>query len=179
MGVVSGRALAGPGVTVLRAAKVGGSEPDDHLLRARSLDGTGGNRSASRVWAADAPRSSGRGPRRAGGKSGELVPFLLRCRAGVTVGSGNVWARIERMEQDLTRADLPPRTMAAVAFGRSQSRSGPAGARAARETLRRSGLGVDEMKEIAFTAALTDFSNRAHTIPAIPAVPIQSMPDRF
>src|SRR5215467_984405 len=90
MGVVPGRALSGPGVTVLRAAKVGGSEPDDHLLRVRSLDGTGGNRSASRVRAADAPRSSGRGPRRAGGKSGELVPFLLRCRAGVTVGSGNV-----------------------------------------------------------------------------------------
>jgi alkylhydroperoxidase family enzyme len=89
------------------------------------------------------------------------------------------WARIQRMEQDLTRADLAPRTMAAVAFGRSQSRSGPAGARAARETLRRSGLGVDEMKEIAFTAALTDFNNRAHTIPAIPAYPIESMPDRL
>ena len=83
------------------------------------------------------------------------------------------WARIQRMEQDLTRADLPPRTMAAVAFGRSQSRSGPAGARAARETLRRSGLGVDEMKEIAFTAALTDFNNRARGIPAIPPYPIE------
>ena len=35
------------------------------------------------------------------------------------------------------------------------------------------------MKEIAFTAALTDFNNRAHTIPAIPAVPIESMPDRL
>src|SRR5215813_11012869 len=63
MGVVPGRALSGPGVTVLRTAKVGGSESDDHLLRVRSLDGTGGNRSASRVRAADAPRSSGRGPR--------------------------------------------------------------------------------------------------------------------
>ena len=89
------------------------------------------------------------------------------------------WARIERMEQDLTRDDLPPRTMAAVAFGRSQSRLGPAGARAARETLRRAGLGIEEMKEIAFTAALTDFNNRAHTIPAIPAYPVESMPDRF
>ena len=35
------------------------------------------------------------------------------------------------------------------------------------------------MKEIAFTAALTDFNNRAHTIPAIPAYPIESMPDRL
>src|SRR5215468_1773940 len=90
MGIVPGRALSRPGITVLRTAKVGDSEPDDHLLRVRSLDGTGGNRSASRVRAADAPRSSGRGPRRAGGKSGELVPFLLRRRAGITVGSGNV-----------------------------------------------------------------------------------------
>src|SRR5262245_3653826 len=90
MGVVPGRALSGPDVAVLRAAKVGGSEPDDHLLRVRSLDSTGCNRSASRVRAADAPRSSGRGPRRAGGKSGELVPFLLRCYPGTAVGSGNV-----------------------------------------------------------------------------------------
>ena len=96
--------------------------------------------------------------------------FCYAAVRGLLWAQGMSWARIQRMEQDLTRADLPPRTMAAVAFGRSQSRSGPAGARAARETLRRSGLGVDEMKEIAFTAALTDFNNRAHTIPAIPAL---------
>lgn len=104
------------------------------------------------------------------------------CYAAVRAllwAQGMSWARIQRMEQDLTRADLPPRTMAAVAFARSQSRSGPAAARAAREALLRAGLGIDEMKEIAFTAALTDFNNRAHTIPAIPAYPIESMPDRF
>src|SRR5262249_49374996 len=104
------------------------------------------------------------------------------CYAAVRAllwAQGMSWVRIQRMEQDLTRADLPPRTMAAVAFGRSQSRSGPAGARAAREALRRSGLRVDDMKELAFTAALTDFNTRAHTIPAIPAVPIESMTDRF
>jgi AhpD family alkylhydroperoxidase len=105
--------------------------------------------------------------------------FCYAAVRGLLWAQGMSWTRIQRMEQDLTRADLAPRTMAAVAFGRSQSRSGPAGARAARETLRRSGLGVDEMKEIAFTAALTDFNNRAHTIPAIPAYPIESMPDRL
>ena len=69
------------------------------------------------------------------------------CRFCYAAVRALLWAqgmsqtRIQRMEQDLTRADLPPRTMAAVAFGRSQSRSGPAGARAARETLRRAGLG--------------------------------------
>jgi AhpD family alkylhydroperoxidase len=88
-------------------------------------------------------------------------------------------ARIQRVEHDLTRADLPPRTVAALAFGRSQSRSGPAGARAAREALRRAGFGVDEMKEIAYVVANTDFSNRAHTIPAIPSRPFERIPERL
>jgi alkylhydroperoxidase family enzyme len=35
------------------------------------------------------------------------------------------------------------------------------------------------MKEIAFTVAVTDFLNRAHTIPAIPARPLERMPDQF
>ena len=88
-------------------------------------------------------------------------------------------ARIQRIEQDLTRADLPPRTRAAIAFGRSQSRSGPAGARVARDALHRAGVGADEMREIAFAVALTDFSNRAHTIPAIPVRPLERMPDQL
>ena len=88
-------------------------------------------------------------------------------------------ARIQRMEEDLARADLPPRTMAAVAFGRSQSRSGPPGAQAAREALHRAGLGAGEMKEIAYAVAVTDFNNRAHTIPAIPARPMERMPDQL
>jgi len=88
-------------------------------------------------------------------------------------------ARIQRIEQDLARADLSPRALAAMAFGRSQSRSGPAGARAARDALDRGGIGADEMREIAFAAAVTDFSNRAHTIPAIPVRPIEQMPDQL
>jgi alkylhydroperoxidase family enzyme len=88
-------------------------------------------------------------------------------------------ARIQRLEQDLARADLPPRTIAAMAFGRSQSRSGPVGARAARDALQRAGIGADEMREIAFAVALTDFSNRAHTIPAVPIRPIERMPDQL
>jgi len=88
-------------------------------------------------------------------------------------------ARIERIEQDLARADLPPRTLAAIAFGRSQSRTGPAGAAAAREALTRAGVGPDEMREIAFAVALTDFSNRAHSIAAIPSRPMERMPEQF
>ena len=104
------------------------------------------------------------------------------CYAAVRAllwGQGMSRARIQRVEQELTRADLPPRTAAAIAFGRSQSRSGPPGARDAREALRRAGFGVDEMKEIAYAVANTDFSNRAHTIPAIPSRPIERIPDQL
>jgi AhpD family alkylhydroperoxidase len=104
------------------------------------------------------------------------------CYAGVRAllwAQGMSRARIQRLEQDLARADLPPRTMAAIAFGRSQSRSGPPAAPAAREALYRAGFGADEMKEVAFTVAVTDFSNRVHTIPAIPTGPIERIPDQL
>ncbi|MGH7348869.1 MAG: carboxymuconolactone decarboxylase family protein [Candidatus Rokuibacteriota bacterium] len=104
------------------------------------------------------------------------------CYAGVRAllwAQGMSQARIRRVEQDLTRADLPPRTRAAIAFGRSQSRSGPPAARAAREALRRAGFGADELKEIAFVVATTDFGNRANTIAAIPPRPIERIPDQL
>jgi AhpD family alkylhydroperoxidase len=104
------------------------------------------------------------------------------CYAAVRVllwGQGMSISRIQRVEQDLTRADLPARTVAAITFGRSQSRSGPASAGAAREALYRAGFGADELKEIAFVVACVDFSNRAHTIPAIPTRPIERIPDQL
>jgi len=106
------------------------------------------------------------------------------CRFCYAVQRALLWiqgmseARIQRVEQDLTRADRAPRTVAAIAFGRSQSRVGPAGAREARQALRRAGFGDDEMKEIAFVVATTDFLNRAHTIPAIPARRLERIPDQ-
>src|SRR5262249_49327693 len=56
------------------------------------------------------------------------------CYAGVRLmlwAQGMSKARIQRVEQDLTRADLEPRTVAAIAFARRQSRGGPATAHAA------------------------------------------------
>jgi alkylhydroperoxidase family enzyme len=88
-------------------------------------------------------------------------------------------ARVQHLERELTRADLPPRTAAAIAFGRSQSRTGPPGALAARDALDRAGVGADEMREIAFAAANTDFSNRAHTILAVPTRPLERVPDQL
>jgi AhpD family alkylhydroperoxidase len=105
--------------------------------------------------------------------------FCYAATRALLWAQGMSQARIQRIEQDFTRSDLPPRTLAAIAFGRSQSRLGPAGAREAREALRRAGFGIDEMKEIAFAAAITDFNNRALTIPAIPAHAVEKIPDRL
>ena len=104
------------------------------------------------------------------------------CYAAVRAllwSQGMARSRIERVEQDLTRADLPPRTVAAMAFARSQSRTGPADARAARAALRDAGFGDDEMREIAFVVANTDFSNRVHTFPAIPSRPVERLPEQL
>src|SRR6185437_13808764 len=70
------------------------------------------------------------------------------CYAAVRAmlwSQGMTETRVQRLEQDLARADLPPRTIAAVTFGRSQSRTGPAAAHEARDALRRAGFSDAEM----------------------------------
>lgn len=101
------------------------------------------------------------------------------CYAAVRMmlrAQGMSEARIKRLEQTLSGTQAP-RTVAAIAFGRAQSRVGPAGAREARQALRGAGCSDDEMKEIAFVVATMDFLNRLHTIPAIPARQLERMPD--
>jgi len=88
-------------------------------------------------------------------------------------------ARIQRMEQDLTRADLGSRALAAIAFARMQSRSAPTVADAAKKELLAAGFDAETMKEVAFVVAATDFMNRASTIPAIPWHGVERTPDRF
>ncbi|MFI4931861.1 MAG: hypothetical protein ACHP83_16580 [Burkholderiales bacterium] len=85
--------------------------------------------------------------------------------------------RILRVEQEISRPDLAPQVRAALDYARKQSRSGPAGARAAWTALRAAGVSAAEAREIAFTVALVDFSNRLHTAPAIPPVPMERMPE--
>jgi alkylhydroperoxidase family enzyme len=88
--------------------------------------------------------------------------------------------RIDRIEEALARgADMPPRILAAVAFGRSQSRTGPPAAHDACAALRAAGVSDAELKEIAYSVAITDFSNRVHTIPAIPTRPLERMPEQW
>lgn len=104
--------------------------------------------------------------------------FCYAAQRALLWGQGMSEANIQRLEQKLS-AGLAPRTAAAVAFGRTQSRGGPAAARDACEALRDAGFGDEELKEIAFAVAVTDFLNRVHTIPAIPARPMEMMPDQF
>lgn len=87
--------------------------------------------------------------------------------------------QIQRVEQDLSRADLPPQARAALEYARAQSRSGPAGACEAWASLRRAGVSAAEAREIAFTVALTDFLNRLYTIPAVPSLPVERMPEQW
>ena len=119
----------------------------------------------------------------------DLVSLIVSqensCRFCYSAVRALLWAqgmsknRIDRIEQDLARGDLPARTRAAVTFGRTQSRSGPPAAHEACEALRAAGVGLDELKEIAYAVAVTDFNNRASTIPAIPTRPMERMPEQW
>jgi alkylhydroperoxidase family enzyme len=88
-------------------------------------------------------------------------------------------SRIQQIEQKLSGANLPPKTAAAIAFGRRQSRVGPPGARDARQILRDADSRHEEIKEVAFVVGIIDFYNRINTIPAIPAHTLERMPDQI
>lgn len=88
-------------------------------------------------------------------------------------------ARLEKMEEQLSRAGSSGPTQAAIAFGRAMARSAPSAARVARDMLRAEGFAEDEIREIAYVVAETCFSNRAHTIPAIPVRYLEDLPDRW
>ena len=119
----------------------------------------------------------------------DLVSLIVSqensCRFCYSAFRSLLWAkgmsrdRIDRIEQDLARGDLPARTRAAISFGRMQSRSGPPAAASACETLRAAGVDDDELKEIAYAVAVTDFSNRASTIAALPTRPMERMPEQW
>jgi AhpD family alkylhydroperoxidase len=67
------------------------------------------------------------------------------CYAAVRMllwAQGMSEARIQQIERKLSQANLAPKTTAAIAFGRCQSRVGPQGAREARQILREAGRRV-------------------------------------
>jgi AhpD family alkylhydroperoxidase len=114
---------------------------------------------------------------------GLVVSQENSCRFCYAIVRSTLWLqgmdaeRIRRVEQDFGRSDLAPRAQAAITYARAQSRSGPAGALSAWQTLRDAGIDTLEAKEIAFTVAVTDFSNRVHTMVAAPYLPAERMPD--
>jgi len=85
--------------------------------------------------------------------------------------------RVLRVEQEIARTDLPAAVRAALDYARAQSRSGPSGAHEAWAALRATGVSAAEAREIAFTVAVTDCSNRLHTALAIPPVPFERTPE--
>ena len=104
------------------------------------------------------------------------------CYAAIRIllwAQGMSEARIQQIEQKLSQADLAPKTTAAIAFGRRQSRVGPQGAQEARQILRDAGFSDEEMKEVSFVVGVTDFLNRVNTIAAIPAHTLERMPEQF
>lgn len=116
---------------------------------------------------------------------GLVVSQENSCRFCFAVVRASLWfqgmdrRRIERIERDLANADLPARTQAAIAYARSQSREGPAGARRAWGALHAAGFDAVQRKEIAFTVALTDISNRINTIAAVPVAPMERLPEQW
>lgn len=94
-------------------------------------------------------------------------------------GRGMSRERILRVEQDLSRADLSPRALAAIAFARVQSRSGPVASLAACAALQAAGYARDEMLELMFVIGTLDLMNRVHAISAIPSQQMEAIPERW
>jgi len=115
---------------------------------------------------------------------GLVVSQENSCRFCYAIVRSTLWLhgmdseRIRRVEQDFASADLPARAKVAIDYARAQSRDGPAGAQAAWQRLRGAGYDALEAKEVAFTVALTDFSNRVHTMVAAPWRPFERMPEQ-
>jgi len=88
-------------------------------------------------------------------------------------------ARLEELEDRLSRLDVAPRERAALAFARRMSRSAPLVRSEDRARLAAAGFGPQERLEIAFVVGYLAFANRVATIPAIPPYGLEKMPDRW
>jgi AhpD family alkylhydroperoxidase len=81
--------------------------------------------------------------------------------------------RIRRLEQNLLVAELDKRGRLALEFARRVSRANPIPTAAEREPLLAAGFTADEIKEIAFVAAVHLYYNRLSTLTALPPQPIE------
>lgn len=88
-------------------------------------------------------------------------------------------ARLEALEDRLSRLDVAPRERAVLAFARRMSRSAPLIGAEDRGRLAAAGFSREERVEIAYVVAYVVFANRVATIPAIPPYGLEKMPDRW
>lgn len=88
-------------------------------------------------------------------------------------------ARLEALEDRLSRLDVAPRERAALAFARRMSRSAPLIGAQDRADLAAAGFDREERLELAFVVGYLVFANRVATIPAIPPYGMEKMPDRW
>ena len=122
-------------------------------------------------------------------KMADLIALVVSqensCRFCYAAVRALLWAqgwsetRIDRVHQGLARAEASSGTAAMIAFARSQSRIGPAGAREAAEALRKTEFSQEEIKEIAYVVGKTDFTNRVFTILAVPPQPWERLPSQL
>lgn len=87
--------------------------------------------------------------------------------------------RIERMEQDLSTAEIPPGERSALGLVRRFSRANPLPSAADVDALERAGLRREAVLEVLFVAAAAVLGNRVATIPALPSEPVERPPRRL
>jgi AhpD family alkylhydroperoxidase len=87
--------------------------------------------------------------------------------------------RIERIEEDVHRVDLDPRTRLALDYARRMSRANPRPGRREEEALLDAGFSREAIAELALHAANSVFGNRLMTLCAMEPTTFETMPDRW
>ena len=83
--------------------------------------------------------------------------------------------RIRRLEENLVGAELDRREHLALDFARRVSRANPIPAPAEQEPLRAAGFDLDEIREIAYVAAVNVYYNRLSTLTAVPPESVERL----
>ena len=83
--------------------------------------------------------------------------------------------RIRRLEENLVGAELNRREHVALDYARRVSRANPIPARQEQKPLSEAGFAADEIKEIAYVAAVNVYYNRLSTMTAVPPESIEKL----
>jgi len=94
-------------------------------------------------------------------------------------GTGTSEERIRRLEQDLHTADFDEREKLAFDLARRISRANPLPTRKDALPLLEAGWSEDAVREIVVSAAISNFTNRFTTLPALPPETWERFPDKW